>query len=74
MPAVLQIKLTDIQVCYRCTFYIYFCIVLPDLGGLKITLLETILSVPWCAVALLRLKRQGLYQDGREINAILMWM
>ena len=48
----------DIQVCCRCAFCV--CIILPDLGVLKITLLKTILGVWWCSITLAHLKRQGL--------------
>ena len=34
--------------------------ILPDSGVLKMALLKTILGVWWCAIALARLKRQGL--------------
>ena len=50
----------DIQVCFRCAFYIELCIIWSNLGGLKITHLKTILGVWWCAITLACLKRQGL--------------
>ena len=37
------------------------CIILSDLVVLKIVLLKTILGVWWCAIALARLKKQGLH-------------
>ena len=51
----------NIHMCCRCAFCIKLCIILPDLGVLKITL-KIILGVWWCAIALARLKRQGLHQ------------
>ena len=62
LPAVLKIALLKmIQVCCcRCAFCIKLCIILHDLGVLKIALLKTILGVWWYAIALACFKRQGL--------------
>ena len=70
MPAVLQIALLKI---FRCAVSLHFvselCIILPDLDVLKIALLETILGV-WCAIALVRLKRQGLSCEKKYVGLI----
>ena len=42
----------DIRVCCRCSFCIFWCVILPDLDVLKITLLKIITGVWWCAIAL----------------------
>ena len=43
MPAVLTSQ--GIQVCCRCEFCILLCIILPDLGVLKIALFKTRIGV-----------------------------
>ena len=62
MHAVLQIALLKT---FKCAVGVHFlllklCMILPDLGVLKIVLLKTILGMRWCAIVLTRLKRQGL--------------
>ena len=64
MPAVLQITLLEI---FRCAVGVYFvyncvqCIILPELGELKIALIKIILGVWWCAMTLTSLKRQDVH-------------
>ena len=60
MPAVLQLALLKkFRKCSRCAFWITLCLILPDLGVLKITPLKTNLSVWWCAISFTRPKKQG---------------
>ena len=62
MPVVLQIAFFKIFK-YTGAFFIKLCIILPDLGVLKITLPKTSLDLWWCAITLTYLKRQGMHKN-----------